>query len=296
MNRAAITILVILLLGIVLYNLNTRGNTEGLENIDQITQTIGIKDSIPYGYYQISTDSKANTQTVAQIPYGFSTDKSGKLIPLTKRSAYSKIKQDANTSTGLSNIDISYNNAFYKSNSARLNYDTNNYNLQYHDDPSKLNNSTADNLAQTGTWILDSCGNKILVPWSDISNNITYYQPGSYPYGPSNYVPSYENSVYLSTTSGQSQTGTYYDMASIAGGFCANNSYNPLAVEEVCNSLDKNTCASTTCCVLLGGQKCVAGSQNGPDQRANYSDVFVTNKDFYYYQGKCYGNCNQGWY
>jgi len=43
--------------------------------------------------------------------------------------------------------------------------------------------------------------------------------------------------------------------------------------------------------VLLGGQKCVAGNENGPTMKANYSDFLVLNKDFYYYQGKCYGNC-----
>jgi hypothetical protein len=28
---------------------------------------------------------------------------------------------------------------------------------------------------------------------------------------------------------------------------------------------------------------------------ANYTDYNLKNKDFYYYQGKCYGNCRQ-WY
>ena len=31
--------------------------------------------------------------------------------------------------------------------------------------------------------------------------------------------------------------------------------------------------------------------ENGPTNPANYSDHTLKNKDFYYYQGKCYGNC-----
>jgi hypothetical protein len=27
--------------------------------------------------------------------------------------------------------------------------------------------------------------------------------------------------------------------------------------------------------------------------RSNYSNFEIKNRDYYYYQGKCYGNCNQ---
>jgi hypothetical protein len=82
------------------------------------------------------------------------------------------------------------------------------------------------------------------------------------------------------------------DTASMLGGFCQHYKNNPDKLEEICRSTDKNKCGSTSCCVLLGGSKCVYGNENGPHMKANYSDIFVRNNDFYYFQGKCYGNCN----
>jgi hypothetical protein len=149
----------------------------------------------------------------------------------------------------------------------------------------------ADSLAQTGTWVLNSSGKLELVPWSDISQNITYYTPGSYPFGPSNYVPNYEDSIYLSKSTGMSELMPLYNTASMKGGFCTQNKDFPNVLEANCNALDVNTCGSTSCCVLFGGTKCVAGGVRGPTLPANYSDIFVKNKDVYYYQGKCYGNC-----
>ena len=43
----------------------------------------------------------------------------------------------------------------------------------------------------------------------------------------------------------------------------------------------------------FGGTKCVAGDQNGPTLRNNYGDLTIKNRDFYYYKGKCYGNCER---
>jgi hypothetical protein len=28
----------------------------------------------------------------------------------------------------------------------------------------------------------------------------------------------------------------------------------------------------------------------GPTNKANYGDIYIRNRDYYYYQGKCYGN------
>ena len=69
------------------------------------------------------------------------------------------------------------------------------------------------------------------------------------------------------------------------------NKNNAIELETQCGKIPKDACAYTSCCVLLGGSKCVAGNQSGPTMKANYSDVSVLNRDYYYYQGKCYGNC-----
>ena len=107
----------------------------------------------------------------------------------------------------------------------------------------------------------------------------------------SDFIPTYEDSVFLSRLSDLSHSKPIYDSASILAGFCHFHQLDPAATESKCNSLDKNVCASTDCCVLLGGAKCVAGSKKGPYIKSHYSDPQLPKKDHYYFKGKCYGNC-----
>jgi hypothetical protein len=138
----------------------------------------------------------------------------------------------------------------------------------------------------------DQNGNMIEIQNTEAQfSPVLYYVPGAYKFGSSNYIPNYEDSVYLSRTTRQSQTTPVYNTANILGGFCAQYKNDTNALEEKCAALDLNACASTSCCALLGGQKCVAGNENGPKNLANYTDYSLKNRDFYYYQGKCYGNC-----
>jgi len=140
-------------------------------------------------------------------------------------------------------------------------------------------------------WMFDSEGKLIEVNTESNKSPILYYVPGAYKFGASNYVPNYEDSVYLSRTTRESQLTPVVNTASQLGGFCTQYAGDTLKIEEKCAAQDLNTCASTSCCVLLGGQKCVAGGENGPKNVANYTDYNLKNRDFYYYQGKCYGNC-----
>ena len=65
--------------------------------------------------------------------------------------------------------------------------------------------------------------------------------------------------------------------------FCETHLGSSGALDTACNSLVKNNCNETSCCNWTSNQKCVAGGQDGP--------TFSTNKiDYYYFQGKCYGN------
>jgi hypothetical protein len=140
-------------------------------------------------------------------------------------------------------------------------------------------------------WMFDDEGKLIEVNTESNKSPILYYVPGAYKFGASNYVPNYEDSVYLSRTTRESQLAPVINTASQLGGFCTQYAGNTMKIEEKCAAQDLNACASTSCCVLLGGQKCVAGSENGPKNVANYTDYNLMNRDFYYYQGKCYGNC-----
>ena len=115
-------------------------------------------------------------------------------------------------------------------------------------------------------------------------------QTGSFTYSGTGYVPDYEESIYLNDQF-QSKPKHLTNTPYLNGGFCTALESTPLKLEDKCNTLELDTCASTDCCVLLGGQKCVKGNENGPYFKNNYSNFLINNKDYYYYQGKCFGNC-----
>lgn len=130
-----------------------------------------------------------------------------------------------------------------------------------------------------------------LNPTGELGGSPIYYEPGAYTFGSSTYVPSYTDSIYLSKTTGKSSVSTYLDQATMKGGACSYFKDQPLKLEEMCNSTDKNNCGAMSCCVLLGGAKCVSGDANGPYNKTNYGDITLRDKDYYYHTGKCYGNC-----
>ena len=80
---------------------------------------------------------------------------------------------------------------------------------------------------------------------------------------------------------------TYDNTAS----FCTSHDNLPSGsnLEESCNNLTNENCNSVSCCVLLNGEKCVAGDADGPTFKTK-TDGSKNNIDFYYYQNKCYGN------
>jgi len=204
--------------------------------------------------------------------------------------------QEGMTSSSSTDKNSLYTYSPTMNNDASLNitkYDSNNFNIQYHDNLTDIQAQGYANDSSINTIKFHdmSTGNTIAVPVSEIQGNVTYYEPGTYRFGASSYVPSYEDSVYLSKTTGVSQVGKLYNTASMMAGFCSQNKNNTDKLEESCRALNKNECASTSCCVLLGGSKCVYGNEMGPVVKSNYSDFFIKNRDFYYYQGKCYGNC-----
>ena len=256
---------------------------------DSADQTVTSMDKIPDGYYNTEETKMADGSTqykIAKIPYGYIADSQKKLIRNTNVAGYAadaKAGASASVDTSPESKDLQEKTKYNALNAL----DTS---VQYHADPADIKGSASEEIAKTGMWVLKD-GKKVLVPWSEINKDVTYYQPGSYPYSTSNYVPNYEDSVYLSRTTGQTYMGRAYDTASMKGGFCTQYKNDPAKLEEICKTMDANKCGSTSCCVLLGGSKCVSGDEKGPTMKVNYSDIFVQNKDVYYYQGKCYGNC-----
>jgi lysophospholipase L1-like esterase len=165
-------------------------------------------------------------------------------------------------------------------------YNSNNLNIQYNDlaKDIRYQNMISD-------YSVSDSGN--MNSFSKTQGNILYNEPGSLRFGGSNYVPSYEDSVFLSPSTRLRNNQPMYIQSIKDIGFCEFNKNSTQQIENECNQLDKNVCASTSCCVLLGGSKCVAGNKEGPAIRSNYGDSYVRNKDQYFYQGKCYGNCSR---
>lgn len=115
--------------------------------------------------------------------------------------------------------------------------------------------------------------------------------PNKIRYKSSYFIPVYEDSVFLSSLSDLSHSKPIYDSPSKLAGFCHFDKQHPEKIEKNCISLDKNVCASTSCCILLGGTKCVSGGPSGPHMKSHYNDTNLLQKDHYYHQGRCYGNC-----
>lgn len=166
-----------------------------------------------------------------------------------------------------------------------IKFNSNNYDVQYHETPEQL-------ALDDPSIAIDASGKAYTQSDTNPQGNTIYYEPGSYLFGASTYVPNYQDSVYLSKLTGESTVKPIVSPAQIASGFCSFYKNSPLKLEEACQATDVNSCSSTSCCVLLGGSKCVSGDAKGPYRRQNYSDVTIKNTDYYYFQGTCYGNCS----
>lgn len=129
------------------------------------------------------------------------------------------------------------------------------------------------------------------------------YETGSFSVGERNFLPDYEYTSFMSklgslnVQNSDDKTPIYLTGAkvvntdAILGGFCKQYANDPQKLEEMCRRVNVESCASTECCALLGGQRCVSADESGPIMKSNYSDFLITNPEYYYYQGKCYGNC-----
>jgi hypothetical protein len=76
----------------------------------------------------------------------------------------------------------------------------------------------------------------------------------------------------------------FLDYENEGSAFCDVNGDDPDRLNKKCNKLSMKSCKSTSCCVILPGEKCVAGDNQGP----TFHD---DNAEKYEFQGKCYGKC-----
>jgi len=180
-------------------------------------------------------------------------------------------------------------NQYLENQSPNLKYDANAPIVDYHSSESQIRNE--ESVPQNNISVLADDGTRRDVYREKAQNLPTYFSPGTYPFGTANYVPSYADSVLLSKPSSLNAT-ELHDTPDMIAGFCMQERNNPMKLEETCMAMDKNTCASSQCCILLGGSKCVAGNEQGPTNASHYNDTLLKNREYYYYQGKCFGNCS----
>ena len=232
-----------------------------------------------------------------QINNNISTDKNKQLILKNIKEGYTSIDNKDNLPTH--KLD------------PRIYYNSNNYDVVYHDSISDL--SAQGGLKSTNINfynVIDSSGKLVSITYYG-NNNPTlpiYNTPGSFMYGKKTYVPTYADSVYLSkTTGGISTIGketyipNYADTVylskttgeisnrklspdySSTGGFCKEYNYSNIELEQHCSQLSKEECSTSPCCILLGGSKCVAGNENGRYRIDNYTNPYIGDKNNYYY-------------
>ena len=196
-----ITVCVIVFFVISLY-IYTKITLEELTS----SSVIPIPDDgiIPTGYYNIP-----GSTNMRPIPDGFkiiNQDSSGNgtLRKMTQSEIYTISN---NNYTGYSTDDLTFvatgeddlNGSFQKLTPIFATSTKNTYvttpDVEYHDSVEKIQEM---DYANTGTWVKDSSGNQVFLPWTAVSKNFTYYTPGSLLYGPFSYVPDYKDSIYLS--------------------------------------------------------------------------------------------------
>ncbi len=140
---------------IAIYSFNLKFEGLDISETQIILQNSDGSYTIPKGYYVISNDSIKNTKTIAKIPYGYILDSNDILVPNTNVGIYSTTQQS-------NNDELSKYNITNSSSENPNRYNANNYNMTYHSDPTVISdeNEIADNLAKTGTWVIDKNGKK----------------------------------------------------------------------------------------------------------------------------------------
>jgi hypothetical protein len=165
--------------------------------------------------------------------------------------------------------------------------------------------------------------------YGKINGDLTFYAPGTFMFGADGYVPSYDNSVLLSPmlgvnapahnqnkslrmdggdggwTNATDATGYPYnyvdrqkkwiqmDSKNTVCDSVAQGTASVMDQEAYCSTMnnDPNKCGTSACCVSLGSSVCLAGDAQGPLNKTAYTNPMYRRKDYYVYNGKCYGNC-----
>jgi hypothetical protein len=273
---------------------------QSIDAVGQMTYATGYVNENDYYALSVPIPDKPGTTPPVRVnvppPGTYFNDKGG--LSILPYGNIANTKADGTNMEGTNGIGYSENKDLilskldpkYKENAVR--FDANDLDVQYHDTADNIlkQNDVFEDASYGAITVRDKDGNLVVLPRKNLQGDITYYTPGTFKYQPGGYVPNYEDSVFLSRAT-YVHTYGQYEPTDVKKGFCEAYKGDQEKLEALCNDLPPDACASSSCCVLLGGAKCVSGKATGPINRSHYGDVLLRNKDFYYYKGKCYGNC-----
>lgn len=255
------------------------GKCMDISYIDQNSKIQSSQKVVIYPNYYV--DSKSGL--LQPVPYGY--------IANASQTGYFAISK-----TGL--IETSNNTFILPMSNSGPSYSTN-IDISFHQLYKGADDSNG--LPPGKMWFPNGDGTASIIDIDSYNQNTFYYETATYDAGPRNFVPVNEESIYISKLGSKNiQDYKNKDPIYLAGAPISSSLYknigelyanNSAKLEVACNKMDQYTCASSTSCALLGGQKCVSANENGPILKSNYSDFTIVNRDYYYYQGKCYGMC-----
>jgi len=175
------------------------------------TDKFSYVPSTKKGLYEQAAVSNTNTKINAEI---------AKL----KQQIASTSKEDTFTLNGLHqkilNLQQQQINTMDSSSTSNSNYNSDNFDLTYHADPTKQEQPD-ESYAGAGKMWMKIDGSLVAVPYSDVSNTTLYNSSGSYTFNPASYVPNYEESVFLSKLTNQPTVAETHNLATNQNGFCA---------------------------------------------------------------------------
>lgn len=184
-------------------------------NSVNFTQDTPSKLQISYGNGFVSSN-QYYAQTYTPSNYTPPSLPTGSIVYFTTSSKtqvsflpYGKI---ANTELGYGMIDnpnLKSTGAVFDTQTTKYRDISDNYNVQFHETSEDLQKKNEGDLDYGQVRVKDQNGNMIILPNVPTQDKVTYYQPGEFPFGSSNYVPNYEDSVYLSSLTNQSVLSPY---------------------------------------------------------------------------------------
>jgi hypothetical protein len=220
------------------------GKTTGKKDVNPVTgKCHGQFSDIPKGYYGFTITTREKSDKTFKYDFDKATGKNiqaeGKVVNEQKMRPLESVESDCKLKTGPGGKPTIERSIEPKNSNSDSKICLNRVNLlksqkgkkQY--DPNDM--SAIRNKELTPNEKEDKQKN-FAVDLDLVNPKPVYYEPGSYTFGASTYVPNYEQSVYLSKTTNLSQTTPLDLTPNNTGGFCESMKNDQLSLDKKCQS------------------------------------------------------------